>query len=316
MLFLINKSNPMKKQFKTMHIAILELFLVAAENENFSVTAEYLNITPAAVSRSIKRLEERIGFELFSRSTRQVKLTPEGRIYYKKCSEILDMLINAGYSIKTEKNVIEGKLKISVPETFFNYKISPYLANFSQEYPNLKLDFHVTNRNVDFIAEDFDLSVRLVQKNTKLEAFLIKKKLFVATTGLYVSPNYLAKNGMIACPNELINHKCINFSSSQNNKRFHWSFLNKNLCKDNIENSQIQIFDSIQATKFLALNDGGIVQLFSFSVQEELKRKELVEILSEYNKENAWEFCFLYPSAYKNSMKLKAFINYLTKKIS
>ncbi|ORF47270.1 hypothetical protein B5802_13950, partial [Gilliamella apicola] len=109
---------------------------------------------------------------------------------------------------------------------------------------------------------------------------------------------------------------CINFSSSQNNKRFHWSFLNKNLCKDNIENSQIQIFDSIQATKFLALNDGGIVQLFSFSVQEELKRKELVEILSEYNKENAWEFCFLYPSAYKNSMKLKAFINYLTKKIS
>lgn len=92
--------------------------------------------------------------------------------------------------------------------------------------------------------------------------------------------------------------------------------MNKNLCKDNIENSQIQIFDSIQATKFLALNDGGIVQLFSFSVQEELKRKELVEILSEYNKENAWEFCFLYPSAYKNSMKLKVFINYLTKKIS
>lgn len=89
-----------------MHIASLELFLVAAENENFSVTAEYLNITPAAVSRSIKRLEERIGFDLFSRSTRQVKLTQEGRIYYKKCSEILDMLINAGHSIKTEKNAI------------------------------------------------------------------------------------------------------------------------------------------------------------------------------------------------------------------
>ncbi|OCG14991.1 hypothetical protein A9G09_04925 [Gilliamella sp. wkB292] len=306
----------MKKQFKTMHIASLELFLVAAENENFSVTAQYLNITPAAVSRSIKRLEERIGFDLFSRSTRQVKLTQEGRIYYKKCSEIFDMLINAGHSIKNEKNAIGGRLKISVPETFFNYKISPYLANFSEEYPNLKLDFHVTNRNIDFVAEEYDLSVRLVQENTKLEAFLIKKRLFIATTGLYASPNYLAKNGMIVCPDELINHKCINFSSSQNNKRFQWAALNKNIYKDNIENSQIQIFDSIQATKFLALNDGGIVQLFSFSVQEELKRKELVEILSEYNKEHTWEFCFLYPSTYKNSTKLKVFIEYFTNKIS
>lgn len=299
-----------------MHIASLELFLIAAENENFSVTAEYLNITPAAVSRSIRRLEDKIGFDLFSRTTRQVKLTREGRIYYKKCSEILDMLNNAEHFIKTEKNTIGGKLKISVPETFFNYKISPFLANFSEEYPYLKLDFYITNRNIDFVAEEYDLSVRLIRENTKLEAFLIKKNLFNATTGLYASPNYLAKNGMITCPSELKYHKCINFSLSQNNKRFQWVSLNKDTIKDTINNSQIQIFDSIQSTKFLALNDGGIVQLFNFSVQEELPQNELIEILPDYKQENNWKFCFLYPSAYKKSIKLKVFIDYFAKKLT
>lgn len=306
----------MKKQLKAMHLSSLELFLVAAENENFSATAEYLNITPAAVSRSIKRLEDRIGFELFSRNTRNVKLTQEGHVYYQKCSEILDMLTNAEYIVKKERNSVEGKLRISVPETFFNYKMSPYLANFFEIYPNLKIDLHVNNRNIDFVTEHYDLSVRLIQKNTKLENFLIKKKLFVAKTGLFASPNYLAKNGIITRPNELRNHKCINFSVSQNNKKFEWITSNKTFFYDNQDNYQIQIFDSIQSTKFLALNDNGIVQLFSFSVQEELRSNKLVEILPEYNKESIWEFCFLYPVAYKNSRKVKILVNYFIEKLA
>lgn len=306
----------MKKPLKSMHIASLELFLVAAENENFSTTAEYLNITPAAVSRSIRRLEKRIGFNLFSRNTRQVKLTPEGQIYYQKCAEILDMLNSAAHSVTTKKNTVAGKLRISVPESFFIYKMSPCLADFSATYPDLQLDFYVTNRNIDFVAEHYDLSIRLIRQDTKMESFLIKKDLLTTSTGLYASPTYLTNHGMPTCPEDLHRYQCINFSSSQNNKKFPWTTTNMDFLKDTANSNSIQVFNSIEASKRLAINSCGVVQLFRFSVQEELHNNQLVEILPQHTQDNTWLFCLLYPSMNKNSNKLKVFIDYCLKKIT
>lgn len=304
----------MKKRLKSMHIASLELFLTAAENENFSTAAQYLNITPAAVSRSIKRLEERIGVELFSRNTRKTKLTPEGQIYYTKCTEVLESLISTEKALKVNKEAISGKLKISVPETFFNYKIIPYVKCFCAQYPQLKLDFHVTNRNIDFITETYDIAVRLIQPDTRLEPFLVKRKLYCATSGLFASPEYLSENNIIYEPADIQNHKCINFSISQNNKKFSWKYIDKSTAHSN-GTDQIHVFDSMLATKFLAINGNGIVQLFRFAVQEELQSGKLVEILPECSQDNQWEFCFLYPQSNKNSAKLRVFIDYFSKQI-
>ncbi|WP_239373232.1 LysR family transcriptional regulator [Snodgrassella gandavensis] len=305
----------MKNHLQSMHLASLELFLVAAENENFSAAAEYLNITPAAVSRSIKRLEERIGIELFSRNTRKIKLTPEGKIYYKKCSEILESLISTEREIKLHKESVAGRLKISVPESFFNYKMAPCLNNFCKQYPQLKLDFHVTNRNIDFVAETYDLSVRLIQPETKLESFLIKKTLYNAASGLFASPEYLASNSRIQCPSDIKNHQCINFSISENNKKFSWYCVDNHSERNFHYSNQIQVFDNILATKFLALNNCGIVHLFKFAVHDELQNNKLVEILPEYSINHLWQFCFLYPESHRKSAKLRVFTDYFIQNI-
>ncbi|WP_370386988.1 LysR family transcriptional regulator [Snodgrassella alvi] len=305
----------MKNHLQGMNLASLELFLVAAENENFSAAAEYLSITPAAVSRSIKRLEERIGIELFNRNTRKIKLTPEGKIYYKKCSEILESLISIERELKEQKESVAGRLKISVPESFFNYKMAPYLNKFCELYPNLKLDFHVTNRNIDFVAETYDLSVRLIQPETKLEPFLIKKKLHDATSGLFASPEYLSNNSMIQSPSDIKNHQCINFSISENNKKFLWNSVDNHSKRDFHYSNQIKVFDSILATKVLALNGCGIVHLFRFAVQNELQSNKLVEILPEYSNNHTWQFCFLYPESNRNLAKLRVFIDYFIENI-
>lgn len=86
--------------------------------------------------------------------------------------------------------------------------------------------------------------------------------------------------------------------------------------KDTANSNSIQVFDSIEASKRLAINSCGVVQLFRFSVQEELHNNQLVEILPQHTQDNTWLFCLLYPSMNRNSNKLKVFIDYCLKKIT
>ncbi|WP_370570115.1 LysR substrate-binding domain-containing protein [Snodgrassella sp. M0351] len=131
---------------------------------------------------------------------------------------------------------------------------------------------------------------------------------------MFASPEYLSENNIIYEPADIQNHKCINFSISQNNKKFSWKYIDKSTAHSN-GTDQIHVFDSMLATKFLAINGNGIVQLFRFAVQEELQSGKLVEILPECSQDNQWEFCFLYPQSNKNSAKLRVFIDYFSKQI-
>lgn len=75
----------MKRHFEEMQLGTIELFCQAAERLSFSAAANFIGITPAAVSRSIARLEERLGVRLFVRTTRQIRLTDSGERYYQQC---------------------------------------------------------------------------------------------------------------------------------------------------------------------------------------------------------------------------------------
>ncbi|KAA8999355.1 LysR family transcriptional regulator [Affinibrenneria salicis] len=303
------------KRLDAMHIASLEIFCATAKSENFSTAAEDLGITPAAVSRSIKRLEERLGFRLFLRNTRRTGLTQDGRDYYEKCSEIIELLKESELAIKSKINAPVGRIKISVPEMFANYKIIPYLPEFCDKYPLIKIDLHVTSRNVDFISEMFDISIRLIRSNTQLDGFLVEKTLCVVSSGLYASPAYLAKNGAVNTLDDLKKHKCINFSTSEENRSFPWLIMNGDIPAWIKTESQVRIFDNISSARDFALNDGGIVQLFDFSVQDALNNGSLVEVLQNFKVEDAWKFSFLYSGSKRKSVKVKAFTDFFYQKL-
>ena len=125
------------RTFDSTQVGSIELFCKAAELGSFSATAEALGLTPAAVSRSIKRLEERLGVRLFSRTTRRVRLTSEGELYWQECRQALEQIAEAERAITGNQKVPSGLLRISAGTLYANYRLLPMLPHFACSYWNI-----------------------------------------------------------------------------------------------------------------------------------------------------------------------------------
>ncbi|MDU7559285.1 MAG: LysR family transcriptional regulator, partial [Pseudomonas sp.] len=105
----------MTRHFDDVQLGSIELFCLAAETGSFTAAANLAGVTPAAVSRSVARLEERLGVRLFVRTTRQMRLTDSGRLYYQQCRQALTQLVDAEREVTGQQSQPSGLLRISVP---------------------------------------------------------------------------------------------------------------------------------------------------------------------------------------------------------
>jgi DNA-binding transcriptional LysR family regulator len=117
----------MHRHFDDVLLGSIELFCLAAEAGSFTAAANTAGVTPAAVSRSISRLEKRLGVRLFVRSTRSIRLTEGGRSYFEQCRGALNQLIEAERKVTGEQVQPSGTLRISAPTTYGHYRLLPLL---------------------------------------------------------------------------------------------------------------------------------------------------------------------------------------------
>jgi DNA-binding transcriptional LysR family regulator len=150
----------MKRNFDDLLLGSIELFCLAAELSSFTAAAAAASVTPAAVSRSVSRLEDRLGVRLFVRTTRQIRLTESGRVYFEQCRQALSQLVDAERLVTGEQAAPAGLLRISMPTPYAHYRVLPLLPKFRKLYPQVQLDVHLSNRNIDFADEGYDLAIR------------------------------------------------------------------------------------------------------------------------------------------------------------
>lgn len=150
----------MTRHFDDVQLGSIELFCLAAETGSFTAAANLAGVTPAAVSRSVARLEERLGVRLFVRTTRQMRLTDSGRLYYQQCRQALTQLVDAEREVTGQQSQPSGLLRISVPTPYAHYRLLPKLPAFRRQFPDVQVDVHISNRNIDFADDGFDLAIR------------------------------------------------------------------------------------------------------------------------------------------------------------
>ncbi len=150
----------MQRKFDDLLLGSIELFCLAAELGSFTLAANSASVTPAAVSRSAARLEERLGVRLFVRTTRQIRLTDAGRRYFEQCRRALSQLADAEREVTGEQTTPAGVLRISMPTPYGHYRVLPLLPAFRERYPQVQVETHLSNRNIDFAEEGFDLAIR------------------------------------------------------------------------------------------------------------------------------------------------------------
>lgn len=302
----------MKRQFDDLQLGSIELFCLAAELSSFTAAAVAASVTPAAVSRSVSRLEARLGVRLFVRTTRQIRLTDEGQLYYAQCRDALARLVDAERQVTGQHGSPAGLLRISLPTPYAHYRVLPVLPAFRARFPQVQVEVHISNQNVDFADDVYDLSVRGKAPD---DSNLIARKLEDAELVLVASPGYLAAAGTPRTLDELHAHDCIQFDLPSSGRRLPWSLRQDGEDIDLITTGNYGCAEDVLGGVTLARAGAGLFQTYRFVVETDLRDGTLVEVLPQCGGTTR-PFVLLYPHARHMSLRVRAFVDFLMDKFA
>ncbi|MFC4527202.1 LysR family transcriptional regulator [Dyella halodurans] len=302
----------MPRRFDDMALGSIELFCLAAELGGFTAAAATAGVTPAAVSRSVARLEERMGVRLFVRTTRHMRLTDAGRVYYEQCRQALDQLVEAERVAAGEQLHPVGTLRISAPTTYAHYRLLPLLPEFRELHPEVRVEIHVGNRNVDFSEEGFDLAIRVRSPG---DSGLIVRHLEDAALVVVGSPTYLARRGTPNSLDDLREHDCIQFDLPSSGRRITWLFKDQGNDIELRTEGGYSLSEDVLGGVTLARHGAGLFQTYRFVVEGDLRAGRLVEVLQQASGRSR-PFNLLYPSSRHVPFRVRSFIDFLVNKMT
>ena len=297
----------MKRHFDDIQLGSIELFCLAAEAGSFSAAALEAGVTPAAVSRSISRLEERLAVRLFVRTTRSIRLTEAGRAYFEQCRQALMQLIEAEREAMGKQTLPAGTLRLSLPTTYGHHRILPLLPLFRARHPEVKVDIHLSNRNIDFVSEGYDMAIRV---RALPDSGLIARHLEDAALVVVATKSYLAAKGTPVTLNDLALHDCIQFELPSSGRRIPWLFQDEDKALEIQAQGGYCLSEDVLGGVTLATNGAGLFQTYKFVVEKELQSGELVQVLTPYQGRSR-PFTLLYPHSRHIPLRLRAFIDFL-----
>jgi DNA-binding transcriptional LysR family regulator len=283
-------------------IADLEIFARVARTGNMSAAGREMNLSPAVVSKRISLLEEQLDARLFQRTTRQLTLTETGEGYYKRVVDILNLIEEAEDFVTRRKNNVRGLLKVTAPTSFSRHHIAPYLSEFIQKFPEIELDFHLTDDFVDIISRGYDLAIRIGELQ---DSSLVQRKLASDVRVMVAAPKYLEASGVPASLADLDFHNCLSAGAQE-----FWRINGPD------GEHQIRVKGNIRSNsaEFVreALMSGlGIGLRSLWDVGKEIERGELQVILPQYRGSDTVAIYAVYPCRDFMPAKVNEFIDYL-----
>jgi DNA-binding transcriptional LysR family regulator len=282
----------------------LRVFTRVVEHGGFTAAAARLGQSPSAVTKTISRLEDELGAQLFSRSTRRLRTTDFGQQFYQSCVRILADLEDAEAAIKRVSGSPRGTIKAIFPLSFGRVTLAPELPRFFARYPEITLELHFNDSAVDLIAEGFEIAVRTGHPtDSRLTTRLLTKGPQVTVA----APRYLEKRGEPRTPQELRQHDCLV-------SRFGPDWTYKEKGKDgqrfNVRVRSSAVINSGDVLRETVVAGGGIAQGTWWLYRKDLARGDVKAILRDWEIEGA-PVSILYPPQRHLPAKLRAFIDFL-----
>ncbi|AUX71552.1 Uncharacterized HTH-type transcriptional regulator yhjC [Erwinia pyrifoliae DSM 12163] len=236
----------------------MEVFVHVAQTRSFVATGRVKGISSSAVSKSISRLEERIGVRLFQRSTRSVRLTSEGEVFLERCQRIFGEIQAAEDELSAMTQRPRGRLRVGLP--LAGGLMLPIISEFMQRYPEIEPDLDFSDRLTDVIEEGMDVVIR---GGDLSDSRLISRKLGSFRLCIVGSEEYFTRYGTPTRPDELTTHACLHYRFPNSGKLAIWPFKQQvELAKGQPIPSTL-ICNSLEALLFMVKKGRGIAcQIF------------------------------------------------------
>lgn len=283
-------------------ISDLEIFARVARTGNMSAAGREMNLSPAVVSKRISMLEEKLEARLFQRTTRQLTLTEVGEGYFKRVVDILTLCEEANDFVSRRNSRARGQLKVTAPTTFSRLHIAPHLAEFMRRYPQIEVDFQLTDQIVDIIRDGYDLAIRIGELQ---DSSLVARKLAPDKRVLCATRAYLDQAPPLKSLADLELHNCLT-TSAQDIWRLEGPQGTKHLrVKGSLRtNSSEFVREALLASQGIGLRS-------TWEIGNELKSGALETVLPEWRGASSIAIYAIYPCREFMPAKVTALIEFL-----
>lgn len=280
----------------------MEIFARVVAAGSMTAASRELGISPAVVSKRIRRMEENFGSTLLQRTTRRLSLTDTGQGYYQRVVAILASIDEAENFIARRNASPRGTLKITAPTSFGRMHIAPHLTRFVEANPDLELNLVLSDDFVDIVGEGFDLAIRIGELE---DSGLVARRLAPNHRVICAAPDYLEKHGTPQTLADLAKHNCL-AAWHQDLWRLEGpdGTVNVRVAGRIHTNSSEVVREAVLAGLGVALRS-------TWDVGPDLRDGKLQVVLPEYRASHRVALYAVYPSKRFLPLKVRVFIDYL-----
>ncbi|WP_118134813.1 LysR substrate-binding domain-containing protein [Oceanicella sp. SM1341] len=286
----------------------LEAFLAVARAGSFRVAARERGVTGSAMSQTIRALEESLEVRLFNRTTRSVVLTEAGDLLMKRLSPALAEIRSSIEEVRSMKGQPTGRVRVNAPAPALDWLIVPHMVRFLETYPGITLEIIEDAKDVDIVAEGYDVGIRLgLEMAQDMVAIPLGPEQDYAVVG---SPTFVDRYGIPRSPQHLREFDCtrIRFPSGT---IFAWRFRDGDQEITFTPEGRLTVNNARHAVA-AAIGGTGLARVALPYAQEALTDGRLVRLLSDFSPRlPAWHL--YYPSRRHKPPALEAFLDFFSK---
>ncbi|MBC2773100.1 LysR family transcriptional regulator [Rhizobium sp. AQ_MP] len=284
------------------NLSDLEVFVRVIAAGSMSTAARDLGLSPAVVSKRIKRLEDKLGTRLLQRTTRQISLTEAGQGFHERVLTVLGGLEEAEAFASGRSSEVNGTLKISASTSFGRMHVAPHLKPFMEAHPDLAIHLVLSDEFTDIVGGGFDLAIRIAELN---DSSLVARRLAPVRRVLCASPDYLAEHGTPETLDDLKRHRCLPAHNHES-----WRLEGPG-GPVTLRPEGMLITNSSEVIREAVIAGLGIALRSTWDVGTELKSGKLVQVLPQYESSRNVALSAVYPSRQFLPAKVRLFIDYL-----
>jgi DNA-binding transcriptional LysR family regulator len=295
----------------------MEVFIRVVEQGGFTAAAKALSMTPSAVSKLVARLEARLGSRLINRSTRKLQLTAEGLSFHERALRVLADLDEAERSVSACA-VPRGRLRVNSSVPFGVHHLLPLVPKFTALHPEVQLDVTITDQVIDLMDERAEVAIRIGPLRSSQ---LMARKLGRSRMVVVASPDYLARRGTPARPEDLAGHDLITFNFARHINT--WPFEVPGEVPGEVGGEAVQFpaqgkvtVGDGESAAILALAGQGLTRLSIFHIAQDIQAGRLVPVLEAFNPGDAEDVSAVYVGhAGPLPARVRAFIDFLVAEV-
>jgi DNA-binding transcriptional LysR family regulator len=282
----------------------LAVFTEVAAAGSFSAAGLRLTLTPSGVSRTIDRIEARLGARLLLRTTRALTLTAEGQAYLSGARRILADLDEVEEAI-ADQGAPRGRVRISAAVSHGRVCIVPLIKAFVRRHPQITVDINLSDEKVDVAKGQTDIAIR---SGPMADSLLMARRLGDNGRTIVASPEYLAERGTPKVPEDLGAHDCLNFNFRRAEPV--WPFRRDGETMDMAVRGSVEA-NSGETLLQLVLDSVGIARLGNFGITRAIAAGKLIPLLEPYNPGDREVFQAVFVGGVSLPARIRLFVDYL-----